>query len=219
MKTSLRGFTLVELLVVITIIGILASIALPVFQKAQEKSRAISDASNLRQIGLGVQTYKGDNNGDFPSGGSTVWPQQLNPTYVPAWKVFKSPFDTRVASEVAATAPVSYGINGTIGNSGSNLLGLDSTKINYPSSLILLAPTIVDNSALLYNGLGNADVLVTSSSAGTGDRGSHSSRKRINVLFADGHTEDITVVKFQDSSSAASAGGGKKRWVYDDNGL
>lgn len=218
MKTSLHGFTLVELLVVITIIGILAGIALPVFQRAQEKAKAISDASNLRQIGLGVQTYKGDNNGDFPSGGSPVWPQQLNPTYVPGWKVFKSPFDTRSVSEVPATAPVSYGINGTTGNSGS-LLGLDSTKINYPSSLILLAPKIVANNVLSYDGLGNSDILVKSNSAGTGDRGSHNSRKRINVLFADGHSEEISVVKFQDSSSSASAGGGKKRWIYDDNGL
>ncbi len=56
-----RGFTLIEVLVVIAIIAILAAILFPVFQQVREKARATACLSNEKQMGLAVAQYVTDN--------------------------------------------------------------------------------------------------------------------------------------------------------------
>jgi prepilin-type N-terminal cleavage/methylation domain-containing protein/prepilin-type processing-associated H-X9-DG protein len=79
-----RGFTLVELLVVIGIIALLISVLLPALNKARAASRTTACLSNLHQMGAAWNIYLSENKGHLPSyiwhnppAGVTMTPQQL----------------------------------------------------------------------------------------------------------------------------------------------
>lgn len=208
MKKAPHAFTLIELLVVITIIAILASIAFPVFSSIQEKARATQDLSNLRQLGISTQTYLNDHDGIlFTAGG--IWMNELHPKYLPGWKIFQSPFDSRISQENDNTAPVSYGINGN-----DNVIGGSMDKVKKPSVFIVIAPAQDSGTIVKFSGTPAAAVTVKADSASGGVQ---NKRTRINALFADLHVDNLLWATFsRDTATPADPDAGY-RWKPDPN--
>ena len=67
MKMNKKGFTLIELMIVVAIIGILAAIAIPKFADLISKSKEGATKGSLSSIRSALQIYYGDNEGAFPA--------------------------------------------------------------------------------------------------------------------------------------------------------
>ncbi|HEX2998901.1 MAG TPA: prepilin-type N-terminal cleavage/methylation domain-containing protein [Armatimonadota bacterium] len=173
MRRQNRGFTLVEILVVIAVIALLAAILLPVLHRTRENARGTHCEENLKQLGLAFQLYATDYDEVWPAPGGYVgnfnyWHQSgggglepyirnagagLNSVWVcPSWKLgWESQFPPRT-----------YGMNSALRNppdvlpwpmANKILDGLPTALLRDPSSTILLFEGI-PNIAKVYPGLG-----------------------------------------------------------------
>lgn len=208
------GFTLVELLAVISILGILAAIIIPVVGNVRISARRAACASNLRQLGAGMFLYAGENKGRFPHGywvgaENRTWDVCIAPYVNSSHKgvnidppnvavpLFLCPADT-VPSSNAARVRRSYSmVRGSdgFGNSSSSSAVAPATRrisdIPAPSRTIILTERAQAN-----NWLGADDCAVIDHPAGqTGTAnnglGPHLHDGVFNYLFADGHVKTL----------------------------
>ncbi|MBM3254280.1 MAG: type II secretion system protein [Candidatus Omnitrophica bacterium] len=111
-----KGFTLIELLVVMAIILLLAGAVTPVIARAREQGRRTKCISNLRQIGIALHLYAGDNNEAFPA--AAGWGTTLvTGGYITDPAVFDCPSSAAVGT---AAAPDYDYVGGLTESSASN---------------------------------------------------------------------------------------------------
>ena len=129
---SESGFTLVELLVVMLIIGLLAAIAIPAFFNQRDKARDASAKEAVRTAQTAMETYSTDNNGSY-SGATLAKLRLIEPT-VPTTTIISDSGST-TAGDPSATAyrvmvPSSTGNTFSIDRASNSSLSYPCTAAN-----------------------------------------------------------------------------------------
>ena len=142
MKMNKKGFTLIELMIVVAIIGILAAIAIPKFADLINKSKEGATKGALSTVRGAIQVYYGDNEGWFPAGDAALTTDFM-PKYINAMPVAKLPGTGKADSPavayvktIGATGLLGATFSGTVDVGGWAYLADNTVPANWGTFLV-----------------------------------------------------------------------------------
>ncbi len=194
MKSPTQAFTVIELLVVVAIIVILVGFLMPMGSRMLENSRATKCSSNLRQIGVALNSYADDHNQLYPmiydgtaGEGSTTWMWKLKEYLsMPDNSMGPSPLPRAAGIFVCPSLKpveargVSYALNGYMLPSS---VAWQRRRLVVPASQTFLVVEIAKNGESY-----------TPTMTGGGELIRRHPKTSANYLFCDSHVENITGV-------------------------
>ena len=219
-----RGFTLVELLVVIGVIGLLAGLLFPVLARVREGGRAKACISNMKQLSLAFTQYSQDNGRKFPGAAAfQVWGNGghwVSGTNNSPLALVGSPYTWQNnTADVEKGAIFNYARSANVYQCPSNTDGrnkhlsysmncalefMNDVRVNEPSDIILLIDEEKNNDGYFYavpanaNGNRSTDALTQLHNGGG------------NLLFVDGHAkfyrmDSYTIASNDDATYSAQS--------------
>lgn len=193
--------SLVELLVVLSVLTVLAAILIPVTGKVRASSRAAGCASNLRQLGTLLILYAQDKGGRLPGENSPHW-DHATLSMLPASggeapynPLLRCPADDVARPDPYAAVPRSYGYNPVLCNPGGAYGNASMYGANLPAA----------NQGMRLNGIVNPARMILliefHDSRNSYDRGDYATRtalfaahgESMNAVFADGRVQRFAI--------------------------
>lgn len=197
-----RGFTLVELLVVLVVLAILGTLGWGAASGGIEKARATACLGSLRQVGAAVQMYAADHDDRLPDTGhvraadgtSLSWTVTLE-EYLGADFIGKCPCNRK------SPAAVTYGWNDCLTETGGE--GIPFSRCRTPAATMMLGES-ADGYTSEHFHFASARSRITynqfTSSVSVGRHG-----KNAHYLFVDGHVEVLTPLEIKSRLNATDS--------------
>jgi prepilin-type N-terminal cleavage/methylation domain-containing protein/prepilin-type processing-associated H-X9-DG protein len=190
--TNVRAFTLIEVLVVISIISILIAILLPALGKARESSRKISCAAKMKQIGIVTFTYTEDYKNWLPYKPDS-WKQRLDDYVKPNYgmsQIFYCPDALAIPRNKYSSTNKAYSANFWINPAFSSLSGGDryAWRIDQLEHYRKMPASQIN---WIKESKVNADWTYTCGNYNVGTYYRHLSDTQANLLWLDGHVTSL----------------------------
>ena len=191
--TKSPAFTLVELLTVVTIVAVLTSLGLAATRGVTEKTRATRCLNDLRQVGIALQLYVGDNGGRFPNtshqGVAASWTNTLA-------DFLKTNFLGRCCAVPKHRSKLTYAWNDSLADAQG--YGVMASSVRAPSRTMAvteLATNLTGEHFHFAGKRGGASRITPNQFRAEVNVTCHGSSA--NYVFADGHVENLRWTEVQ----------------------
>ena len=191
--TKSPAFTLVELLTVVTIVAVLTSLGLAATRGVTEKTRATRCLNDLRQVGIALQLYVGDNGGRFPNtshqGVAASWTNTLA-------DFLKTNFLGRCCAVPKHRSKLTYAWNDSLADAQG--YGVMASSVRAPSRTMAvteLATNLTGEHFHFAGKRGGASQITPNQFRAEVNVTCHGSSA--NYVFADGHVENLRWTEVQ----------------------